>query len=409
MAEMWYYTTEGKQMDPVTMRELKKLVGEGVLKPTDMVWKDGMARWIRASSVKELFPDPTSGLDQFFQHAKDKKVNVITAPIGATPQSSTAVEPESPNVAPIPAPADSDTTQKRRRTSNEDDDRPAPRRRPEPARNGSGMGVIIALVIGAMLILGALGVGVVILIMLSQSPGDGKINPVNLIKGEVNYKLLLNNNTQDTRRFSFRKGVDYEIIIKTVPQQVDVDVYVFHQNGNVEAFDDGPAADCYVRFTPRADGEYRVEVRNLEHDGPANSTVTIREVSKEQKGGFDKKDAKDKDQPLPPDVLEGSGLKPINSIPLKKEETHKFRVRAGHKATFKFVPTKTGPGSDFNIIVVKDNDLNQEIAKDIGPEATASVSFTLPATEIVRVRVINNSTKGGPTLSRGFLEYNVSP
>src|SRR5438874_1785239 len=30
-AEMWYYTSEGKQMDPVTMKELKRLVGEFVL------------------------------------------------------------------------------------------------------------------------------------------------------------------------------------------------------------------------------------------------------------------------------------------------------------------------------------------------------------------------------------------
>ena len=59
-AEMWYYTTEGKQMDPVSIRELRRLVEDGLLRPTDMVWKDGMERWIRASSVKELFPDPGS-------------------------------------------------------------------------------------------------------------------------------------------------------------------------------------------------------------------------------------------------------------------------------------------------------------------------------------------------------------
>ena len=71
MAEMWYYTTEGKQMDPVSMKELKRLVGDGTLKPTDMVWKDGMARWIRASSVQELFPDPISALDHYFGGGHD--------------------------------------------------------------------------------------------------------------------------------------------------------------------------------------------------------------------------------------------------------------------------------------------------------------------------------------------------
>ena len=71
MAEMWYYTCEGKQMDPVSIKELKRLVGDGVLKPTDMVWQEGMPRWIRASSVKELFPDPAAALDHFFTNPKE--------------------------------------------------------------------------------------------------------------------------------------------------------------------------------------------------------------------------------------------------------------------------------------------------------------------------------------------------
>ena len=33
MAEMWYYTTDGKQMDPVPIAELQRLAGEGTLKP----------------------------------------------------------------------------------------------------------------------------------------------------------------------------------------------------------------------------------------------------------------------------------------------------------------------------------------------------------------------------------------
>src|SRR5436309_1168258 len=61
MAELWYYTNEGKQMDAVAMKELKRLVGDGPLKPTDMVWKEGMPRWTRASSLKEVFPDPGGG------------------------------------------------------------------------------------------------------------------------------------------------------------------------------------------------------------------------------------------------------------------------------------------------------------------------------------------------------------
>src|SRR5688572_2231116 len=57
MAEMWYYTSEGKQMEPVTAPELKQLAASGLLKPTDMVWKEGMPKWVRASSAQGLFDE----------------------------------------------------------------------------------------------------------------------------------------------------------------------------------------------------------------------------------------------------------------------------------------------------------------------------------------------------------------
>ena len=92
MAEMWYYTNEGKQMDAVTIKELKRLVGDGVLKPTDMVWKDGMPRWIRASSVAELFPDPSSSLDRFFTSTTAPEGTKASAPpASGPPAGSTAV------------------------------------------------------------------------------------------------------------------------------------------------------------------------------------------------------------------------------------------------------------------------------------------------------------------------------
>src|SRR5208282_3777010 len=96
MAEMWYYTTEGKQMDPVSMKELKRLVGDGTLKPTDMVWKEGMARWIRASSVKELFPDPISALDHYFSSTPQaEKAGSTTAVTPSTTAANASAAPAS--------------------------------------------------------------------------------------------------------------------------------------------------------------------------------------------------------------------------------------------------------------------------------------------------------------------------
>ena len=49
MANLWYYTSEGKQMKPVSGAELKQLAASGLLRPTDLVWTEGMPKWVRAS------------------------------------------------------------------------------------------------------------------------------------------------------------------------------------------------------------------------------------------------------------------------------------------------------------------------------------------------------------------------
>src|ERR1043166_4789041 len=54
MADLWYYTSEGQAREPVTGSELKQLAAAGQLKPTDLVWKEGMSQWVRAS----LAPGP---------------------------------------------------------------------------------------------------------------------------------------------------------------------------------------------------------------------------------------------------------------------------------------------------------------------------------------------------------------
>jgi hypothetical protein len=174
MAEMWYYTTEGKQMDAVTIKELMRLVGDGTLKPTDMVWKDGMPRWIRASSVRELFPDPMSALDPYFTSTQDVERKEAQAKA-----SSVTVASKIATATPLPAsgtngtmpPAAAETGTKKRRPTASDDDRPA--RRPRETGGGSSIMIIMALVIGGFLLLGALGVGVVILVFVI--PRDEKI------------------------------------------------------------------------------------------------------------------------------------------------------------------------------------------------------------------------------------------
>ena len=61
MANEWHYTLNGQPTAvPVNAAQLKQLAVSGQLKPTDLVWQDGMLEWAPASSVKGLFPSGKS-------------------------------------------------------------------------------------------------------------------------------------------------------------------------------------------------------------------------------------------------------------------------------------------------------------------------------------------------------------
>lgn len=55
MAAEWHYSKDGKQHGPVTASDLKNLAKSGVLLPTDLIRKEGMAEWTPASNAKGLF------------------------------------------------------------------------------------------------------------------------------------------------------------------------------------------------------------------------------------------------------------------------------------------------------------------------------------------------------------------
>src|SRR5688572_19619232 len=66
MATEWYYTINGQQAPaPVSAAQLKQLAQGNQLQPTDLVWQEGMATWMPASSVKGLFAGPARpGVEQ---------------------------------------------------------------------------------------------------------------------------------------------------------------------------------------------------------------------------------------------------------------------------------------------------------------------------------------------------------
>lgn len=56
MATSWYYAVSGKKHGPIDSKRLKELAEQGVISPTDLIWRDGMSEWAPAAKVKGLFP-----------------------------------------------------------------------------------------------------------------------------------------------------------------------------------------------------------------------------------------------------------------------------------------------------------------------------------------------------------------
>lgn len=55
MSELWFYGQNGVQRGPVVIEALRTLAASGELKPTDLVWHEGMTDWVPASTVPGLF------------------------------------------------------------------------------------------------------------------------------------------------------------------------------------------------------------------------------------------------------------------------------------------------------------------------------------------------------------------
>ena len=60
MTAEWYYAKDKQKVGPVTEEQLKELVRSGQLARTDMVWKQGMAKWMEAGQVEGLFESSPS-------------------------------------------------------------------------------------------------------------------------------------------------------------------------------------------------------------------------------------------------------------------------------------------------------------------------------------------------------------
>jgi hypothetical protein len=168
MADLWYYTNEGRQMEPVSTAEIQQLARRGLLKPTDMVWRDGMPRWVRASSAPELFADSKPSFERALKAEPVKPVK----PVAKEPAEESVPELE-PQVldSPDSQPTDEsvgDSGSRRRRAASRDEDREPRRRRRGGREKHTPIIVLLGLIIGGGLILAVMLLGMFFIIISAR-------------------------------------------------------------------------------------------------------------------------------------------------------------------------------------------------------------------------------------------------
>ncbi len=228
MADQWYYATDEQQSGPIGLTELQQLAASGKLRPTDLVWRDGMHQWAPAEVTRGLFTE---------QHL----------PPPPAPPLSPQPEPAAPAHAPAEGPG-----------SRPIDRRPRPGKR---APAGMSTGAKVALIGG---IAGAVLLVIVVIFVVALS---NRSNPA-----ARTYTVNLNQNATDNRKFQFTAGSRITISVRS-DFETDVDLYVYDSRGALIAVDNGPQKDCFVNFRAPRTEWYRIELRNL-GPGPNRSVVT---------------------------------------------------------------------------------------------------------------------------------------
>jgi len=155
MAE-WYYASNKQQQGPVSLDELKKLARTGVLKPSDLVWKEGMKEWLRAST-QDFYAD-AAGAETVAEGRED----------GRKSRSRADADDDGPR-------------RSSRRDDDEDDDDDRPRRRKRKP-GGMPVGLKVGLIVGGVVVL-LIVVGVVLFLALRGGGGGGGGGPVDVPQG----------------------------------------------------------------------------------------------------------------------------------------------------------------------------------------------------------------------------------
>lgn len=276
MAEQWYYTKNGQPMDPVPLAELKRLASAGDLKPNDLVWKEGMPNWVKASTTKELFADDASASATTAKPAapaRKSQVAEVDKEEWDTGDNGKRRHADADDVDDAPQPVrkrsaarqveddewdDGDSPRRARRFADhdelDDDDRPRRRKRKKQPQ-GMGGGAVFGLIGGGVVLL-AIVIGVIA--GIATSLGGGAM--------EGSYNWSLNTGEKTTYSLRLQAGNRVELRVHSTGQS-DVDMFVYEGDNKIRQ-DEGASSDCFLSFTPASTRTYRVEVANRQLIGP---------------------------------------------------------------------------------------------------------------------------------------------
>jgi len=104
MATAWYYALNGKQNGPVTDEVFKALLVSGQLSSNDLVWRKGLAEWVKVSQIRDLtvqiqpVPQPETP-----QMEKEEELHLVSDPDEMSHKAVQPVLTPEPQLQPIPA------------------------------------------------------------------------------------------------------------------------------------------------------------------------------------------------------------------------------------------------------------------------------------------------------------------
>jgi hypothetical protein len=273
MADEWYYTTQGQQCGPVSTAELKQLAVAQQLQPSDLVWREGLAKWVPASSAKGLFPEG---------HA------VAPAPAAApaaAPAGPTPVAPLDDLDDDLRPPRrrdgdDYDRPRRRRRDDDLEDDYDRPRRR---RSRGSSTGLIIGLVAGGVGLVVVVGV-VVLLIVLLGGAGSTTLTLHNgqvSVNGRLSHSDSLDRRRQQcrARTYSIKLTAGKRYQIDMVSAEIDSYLRLEGPTGQpmLEDDDGGGFPNARIVFQCQQTGTYRITCTTFAPGMTGGYTLSVRE------------------------------------------------------------------------------------------------------------------------------------